>query len=42
MKEIFDKKISRRSIMKGAVIAGGGAFLGDKLGLVQQGSGCSC
>ncbi|MFV0437107.1 MAG: molybdopterin-dependent oxidoreductase [Desulfopila sp.] len=32
MKKMFDKKISRRSIMKGAVIAGGGAFLGDRLG----------
>ncbi|RLC31099.1 MAG: hypothetical protein DRH37_03800, partial [Deltaproteobacteria bacterium] len=34
MKELFEKKISRRSIMKGAVVVGGGAFLGDQLGWV--------
>ena len=34
MKELFNKKISRRSIMKGAVVVGGGAFLGDHLGWV--------
>ncbi|SEA77414.1 Anaerobic selenocysteine-containing dehydrogenase [Desulfuromusa kysingii] len=30
--KMLDKKVSRRSIMKGAVVVGGGAFLGDKLG----------
>ena len=30
--KVLDKKVSRRSIMKGAIVVGGSAFLGDKLG----------
>ncbi|MFK5926147.1 MAG: molybdopterin-dependent oxidoreductase [Desulfuromusa sp.] len=30
--KMLDRKVSRRSIMKGAVVVGGGAFLGDKFG----------
>jgi len=36
MDNVFDKKVSRRSLMKGAAVAGTGAFLGDKLGWVCQ------
>ena len=34
MKKLLNKNVSRRSLMKSAVIIGGGAFLGDQLGWV--------